>query len=105
VAHLPASAEALTSSRGRRRETTTFPPEEQGYHSHYVDPDTSPSSAVRADNVCAVCGSVANDADLEDTNGWRWFNDGKGGLLPLCATCPAPPALLDPAPEQSRVTA
>jgi hypothetical protein len=51
-----------------------------------------------ADNVCAVCGAVADDSDLEDTNGWRWFNDGKGGLLPLCATCPPPAELLEPVP-------
>jgi hypothetical protein len=56
--------------------------------------DTPSEDAVRADNICAVCGAVANDADLEDTNGWRWFNDGKGGLLPLCATCPPPDALV-----------
>ena len=61
---------------------------------------------VRADNICAVCGAVANDSDLEDTNGWRWFNDGKGGLNPLCATCPPPAAFLDDplGSEQARLT-
>ena len=66
--------------------------------------DSPSTDAVRADNVCAVCGAVANDADLEDTNGWRWFNDGKGGLLPLCATCPPPDDLLDQSLEQRRLT-
>jgi hypothetical protein len=59
-----------------------------------VKTDTSSEHQVRADNVCAVCGAVADDADLEDTNGWRWFNDGKGGLLPLCASCPPPETIV-----------
>jgi hypothetical protein len=42
-------------------------------------------------DACAVCGSaVEDDGDIEDTNGWRWFSDGRGGLLPLCPTCPVP---------------
>ena len=41
--------------------------------------------------VCAVCGAVVEtDGEIEDSNGWRWFSDGRGGLLPLCPTCPVP---------------
>jgi hypothetical protein len=41
--------------------------------------------------ACAVCGSAVEDeGDIEDSNGWRWFSDGQGGLLPLCPTCPVP---------------
>jgi hypothetical protein len=76
----------------------------RGYHPCLVKTDTSPTSTVRADNVCAVCEAVANDSDLEDTNGWRWFNDGKGGLLPLCATCPPPAEVLEQGVEQPGVT-
>jgi len=43
---------------------------------------------------CAVCGVTVETKDIEDTNGWRWFNDGHGGLLPLCPTCPLPEQLL-----------
>jgi hypothetical protein len=42
--------------------------------------------------VCAVCGrAVEDEGDIEDSSGWRWFSDGRGGLLPLCPTCPVPP--------------
>jgi transcription initiation factor TFIIIB Brf1 subunit/transcription initiation factor TFIIB len=44
----------------------------------------------RSVSVCSVCGCVADVNDIEDTNGWRWYSDGKGGLKPLCATCPPP---------------
>jgi hypothetical protein len=48
--------------------------------------------------VCAVCGcEIEGGDDVEDTNGWRWFNDGHGGLKPLCPTCPVPPELRDSA--------
>jgi hypothetical protein len=40
--------------------------------------------------VCSVCGAAADVDDVEDTNGWRWYSDGRGGLRPLCATCPPP---------------
>jgi hypothetical protein len=43
-------------------------------------------------SVCSVCGRTVADNDIEDTNGWRWYSDGRGGLRPLCATCPAPMA-------------
>jgi hypothetical protein len=55
-------------------------------------------------DLCAVCGDRAGTASIDDTNGWRWFNDGKGGLLPLCATCPPPPEVLDQAVEPARLT-
>jgi len=42
--------------------------------------------------VCCVCGKVTEGQEIEDTNGWRWFSDGRGGLWPLCATCPVPDA-------------
>jgi hypothetical protein len=45
-------------------------------------------------DLCAVCGHRAGPAPVEDTDGWRWFNDGRGGLLPLCATCEVPENLL-----------
>jgi hypothetical protein len=41
-------------------------------------------------SVCTVCGAEVEEGDVEDTNGWRWFSDGKGGLHPLCPTCPPP---------------
>jgi hypothetical protein len=83
-----------SSRRPGRSVGATFRAVEQGYHLPHVKTETPSEDTVRADNVCAVCGAVANDTDLEDTNGWRWFNDGKGGLLPLCATCPPPDALV-----------
>jgi cold shock protein len=47
---------------------------------------------------CVVCGGQASTTTVEDTNGWRWFNDGRGGLAPLCSTCPVPPDLLESTP-------
>jgi transcription initiation factor TFIIIB Brf1 subunit/transcription initiation factor TFIIB len=44
--------------------------------------------------TCAVCGITIESRDIEDTNGWRWFNDGQGGLRPLCPSCPLPEVLL-----------
>ena len=42
-------------------------------------------------SVCAVCGAVLDDdGAIEDSNGWRWFSDGRGGLHSLCPTCPVP---------------
>ena len=56
-----------------------------------VAPQTSESHESYDPDTCAVCGStVEPDGDLEDSNGWRWFSDGRGGLLPLCPTCPVP---------------
>jgi hypothetical protein len=43
--------------------------------------------------VCAVCGAAVQTGDIEDTNGWRWFNNGMGGLSPLCPDCPVPAEL------------
>ena len=54
--------------------------------------------------TCVVCGAETNANEIEDTNGWRWFSDGKGGLLPLCASCPVPEELLDPHPGLERET-
>jgi hypothetical protein len=45
-------------------------------------------------SVCSVCGSSVPIGDIEDTNGWRWYSDGRGGLRPLCASCP-PPAVAE----------
>jgi hypothetical protein len=42
-------------------------------------------------SVCSVCGCSVPVGDIEDTNGWRWYSDGRGGLSPLCASCPPPP--------------
>lgn len=39
---------------------------------------------------CCVCGAEIEAGDLEDTNGWRWFSDGRGGLKSVCPTCPLP---------------
>jgi len=41
-------------------------------------------------HTCAVCGCAVDLDDVEDTNGWRWFSDGRGALLALCPTCPVP---------------
>jgi hypothetical protein len=46
-----------------------------------------------ASSICSVCGCTAVDDDVDDTNGWRWYSDGRGGLHPLCATCPVPTSL------------
>jgi len=51
-----------------------------------VDPD--------ATSVCSACGCSITDDDIDDTNGWRWYSDGQGGLHPVCATCPAPTSLV-----------
>jgi len=49
-------------------------------------------------DLCAVCGRRARVASVVNTDGWRWFNDGRGGLLPLCSTCDVPEALLQSIP-------
>ncbi len=46
-----------------------------------------------ASSICSVCGSAVAEDDIENTNGWRWYSDGRGGLRTLCATCPAPTSL------------
>ena len=46
-----------------------------------------------ASSICSVCGRAVADDDIEDTNGWRWYSDGRGGLRPLCETCPVPASL------------
>jgi hypothetical protein len=51
----------------------------------HVDPGAS--------SICSVCGCTVADEAVEDTNGWRWYSDGRGGLRPLCATCPDPTSL------------
>jgi hypothetical protein len=61
---------------------------------------TSKRSPARHD-VCAVCGAEARTDAVEDTNGWRWFNDGEGGLVPLCADCPVPTDYLNDVPPIS----
>jgi hypothetical protein len=61
-------------------------------HNVFTVPRTdAPGDNADAHAVCVVCGTVIeNEADIEDSNGWRWFSDGRGGLLPLCPTCPVP---------------
>ncbi len=54
---------------------------------------------VLSETTCVVCGAATNADEIEDTNGWRWFSDGRGGLLPLCASCPVPEELLRPPAE------
>jgi hypothetical protein len=44
---------------------------------------------------CSVCGNRVGAPEIENTDGWRWFNDGRGGLLPLCSTCVVPDALIE----------
>lgn len=51
-----------------------------------VDPD--------ATSVCSACGCSIADGDNDDTNGWRWYCDGRGSLHPVCAACPAPTSLV-----------
>ena len=46
-----------------------------------------------ATSVCSTCGCSITDDDIDDTNGWRWYSDGRGGLRSLCATCPVPSSL------------
>ena len=49
------------------------------------------------EDVCAVCGAaVEQDGEIEDSNGWRWYSDGQGGLLPLCPACPPPAIATEP---------
>ena len=44
-----------------------------------------------AQMICGACGRPAElVGDIEDTNGWRWFADGKGGLIPFCRRCEMP---------------
>jgi hypothetical protein len=59
---------------------------EAGVAVAHVDP--------HATSVCSACGCSINDDDIDDTNGWRWYSDGQGGLHPVCATCPAPTSLV-----------
>lgn len=47
-----------------------------------------------ATSVCSTCGCTVADGNIDDTNGWRWYSDGRGGLHPLCANCPAPTSLV-----------
>lgn len=61
---------------------------------------TSPDATARRDDtdpgassICSVCGRVVAEDDVENTSGWRWYSDGRGGLRTLCATCPAPSSL------------
>jgi hypothetical protein len=44
-------------------------------------------------SVCSVCGRAVAEGDIENSNGWRWYSDGRGGLHTLCASCPAPSSL------------
>ena len=46
-----------------------------------------------ASSVCSICGCTVAEDDIENSNGWRWYSDGRGGLSTLCATCPAPTSL------------
>jgi hypothetical protein len=49
-------------------------------------------------HLCAVCGNQVDAGDIERTDGWRWFNDGRGGLVSLCSTCDVPEDSLASAP-------
>jgi hypothetical protein len=51
--------------------------------------------------VCSVCGRTVDVNDVEDTSGWRWYSDGRGGLRPLCKSCPVPEDAEFPSEEQS----
>jgi len=51
-------------------------------------------------DVCTVCGTTASADDTSQTNGWRWFSDGRGGLSGLCPSCPTPISLLVDPPAQ-----
>lgn len=43
--------------------------------------------------LCAGCGRVIEEGgNLENSSGWRWYSDGRGGLVSLCPTCPMPEA-------------
>jgi hypothetical protein len=57
----------------------------------------APERSSRHD-LCFVCGDQAGAAAVDNTDGWRWFNDGRGGLLPLCSTCAVPEDLLESIP-------
>ena len=46
--------------------------------------------------TCAVCGASVEGGSIEDSSGWRWFSDGRGGLLSLCAACPVPDGITEP---------
>ena len=48
------------------------------------------SEQAKDEAVCSVCGCTVDVDDVEDTSGWRWYSDGRGGLLPLCKSCPLP---------------
>ena len=52
-------------------------------------------------SVCGGCGRVVDMTDVEDTNGWRWCSDGKGGLVAFCADCPLPDQTRDPTSRTS----
>jgi len=64
------------------------------------EPTARPERPVRHD-VCAVCGAEARTEAVEDTNGWRWFSDGRGGLVPLCSSCPVPTEHLESLPPNT----
>jgi hypothetical protein len=69
-----------------------------------IDTDTSETGGeriARPDEVCVVCGRRVDLEDTESTSGWRWFSDGRGGLYPLCESCPVPEEFLSQ-PEQRR---
>jgi len=51
-------------------------------------------------NVCTVCGTTVAEGDINATNGWRWFSDGRGELSGLCPSCPTPAWLLADPPAQ-----
>ena len=49
-------------------------------------------------DLCFVCGDRTGAGVVDNTDGWRWFNDGRGGLLPLCSTCAVPQDLVESIP-------
>ena len=74
-------------------------------HVEPVEPVDRSSGAVNAtalaeqvdadgSSVCSVCGRSVAEDDVENSNGWRWYSNGLGGLMTLCSTCPALPRCL-----------